>query len=67
MSKLLTAPRIEKPGEFYCALAALHEGLDAEASLVVNAKLILFLANHIGDHDVLMDAIERVKAGYHRR
>lgn len=66
MTKLQIEPRLQQPDAFYRALAALHEGLDAEASLVLNAKLILFLANHIGDHDVLMEAIERVRANSQR-
>jgi hypothetical protein len=30
---------------------------------MVNAKLILLLANHIGDLDVLREALQRVRAG----
>lgn len=58
--KLKTEPRIERPDEFYKGLAQLHEGKSAEESLLINSKLILLLANHIGEHGVLMEAIERV-------
>jgi len=60
MTKLKTTPRIEKPDEFYKALADLHEGKSAEESLLINSKLILLLANHIGEHEVLMAAIKAV-------
>ena len=35
-----------------------HEGLDESHSQLLNARLILLLANHIGDLDVLKQAIE---------
>jgi hypothetical protein len=60
MTKLKTNPRIENPDEFYKALADLHEGKSAEESLLINSKLILLLANHIGEHEVLMAAIKAV-------
>lgn len=60
-TQLKTEPRIEKPDEFYKALAQLHEGKSAEESLLINSKLILLLANHIGDHKTLMQAIQCVK------
>ena len=56
-SKLLTTPRIPDPDTFYKALADLHEGRTAEESLLINSKLILLLANHIGELDVLLEAI----------
>ncbi|MDQ4077902.1 MAG: DUF2783 domain-containing protein [Chloroflexota bacterium] len=67
MAKLKTDPRIQAPDLFYKALAQLHDGLSAEDSLRVNSKLILLLANHIGDHEVLMEAIERVSANERAR
>ena len=38
-------------------------GLTLEQSQVVNAKLILLLANHIGDLDILRDALKRARDG----
>ena len=61
MPKLKTAPRIERPDEFYRALAQLHDGLSVEESLLVNWRLILLLANHVGDHDVLMEALDKAR------
>jgi len=55
---LRTELRIEKPDDFYEELIDVHSGLSDEESQKVNAKLILILANHIGDIDVLREALE---------
>jgi len=55
--RLVTAPNIDAPDDFYAALAELHRDLPPEASAKANAKLILLLANHIGDVAVLDEAI----------
>ena len=55
--RLITDPNIDAPDAFYAALAALHRDLDDAESAKVNAKLILLLANHIGDAAVLNQAI----------
>ncbi len=45
------------PGDdFYEALIAAHEGLSDAQSHELNAKLVLFLSNHIGDLRVLREA-----------
>ena len=49
-------PNIPDPDGFYDELLAVHEGLSAEESHILNAKLVLILANHIGDRDVLRAA-----------
>ncbi len=59
-SKLLTEPHIEDPDGFYAGLIAMHEGLDSEQSHDLNCKLILLLANHIGDRDALNEALDIV-------
>ncbi|MEO3430241.1 DUF2783 domain-containing protein [Pelagibius sp. CAU 1746] len=56
-SHLVTDPNIGAPDEFYAALTELHRDLDEAESAKVNAKLILLLANHIGDNTVLSEAI----------
>lgn len=61
-SHLVTDPNIDAPDDFYAALAELHRGLDAETSAKVNAKLILLLANHIGDGKVLAEALSLARA-----
>lgn len=49
---------IPDPDGFYAELLAAHAGLDAEESMAFNARLILILANHIGDRDVLSAAMK---------
>ena len=56
--KLHTKPRIEDPDDFYARLISLHEGLDAEQSQSLNSKLILLMANHIGDRETLDELLE---------
>jgi hypothetical protein len=57
MSALNLEPNIARPDDFYDALIELHRNLPPEESAKVNAKLILLLANHVGDADVLREAI----------
>ena len=46
------------PGDdFYEALIDMHRDLDEAQSQAVNARLILLLANHIGDMQVLREAM----------
>jgi hypothetical protein len=46
------------PGDdFYDALIAAHQGLSEEQSQLLNARLVLLLANHIGELDVLREAL----------
>jgi hypothetical protein len=48
---------IASPDDFYQELIDLHRNLTDEQSALVNAKLILLLANHIGDTEVLRAAM----------
>ena len=63
MTMLIIEPNIAAPDDFYEALLDLHRGLDAAQSASVNARLILLLANHVGDLDVLREAMRRARAG----
>ncbi len=56
MSQLNTKPNIAGTDDFYAELLALHEGRTKEESDAVNARLILILANHIGDRQTLSEA-----------
>lgn len=56
-SNLCTDLQIDDPDGFYAALIALHEDLTDEQSALVNAKLVLLLANHIGDRKILDQAL----------
>jgi hypothetical protein len=51
------------PGDdFYEALIDTHRDLTDEQSALVNARLILLLANHIGDLQVLREAMQLARA-----
>lgn len=58
MSTLNTTPNIARPDDFYAALLAAHEGLGKPDSDALNARLVLILANHIGDMEVLEEALD---------
>ncbi|OKL44306.1 DUF2783 domain-containing protein [Pseudovibrio exalbescens] len=58
MATLNTAANIKDPDGFYEELLALHLDKSMEESQALNAKLILILANHIGDRDVLREAFK---------
>ncbi len=52
------------PGDdFYQALIDAHRDLSDEQSALLNAKLILLLANHIGDLQVIREALQLARAG----
>lgn len=57
MATLVTDPNIAAPDDFYEALIEAHRGLTDAQSALVNAKLVLLLANHIGDAGVLQAAL----------
>lgn len=58
MAQLNTEPNIARPDELYEMLIESHRDLDEAASRLFNVKLILLLANHIGDQEALTMAIE---------
>ena len=58
MAKLVTASRFADPDAAYVALVEARRGLTVEAAADLDARLVLILANHIGDIDVLAEAIE---------
>ena len=49
--------------DFYEALLDAHQGLSEADSAALNARLILVLANHIGDVAVLKQAIDAARQG----
>lgn len=54
--KLITAPNLDAPDDFYEALIEAHQGLSTEESHAFNARLVLVLANHVGSLAVLREA-----------
>ena len=74
MLHLTVQPNLGIPGEryrhaympgdrFYEMLIEGHRDLGDEQSELMNARLVLLLANHIGDLRVLQEAIEAARAG----
>lgn len=72
ISVLKTDPNFHEPGrrffrdfspgdDFYEALIDAHNGLSDEQSEALNARLILLLANHIGDLRVLREALQAAR------
>ena len=62
MTKLDLTPRLADPDALFEALVAAHRDLSPEASRRLDARLILLLANHIGDAEVLAEAIAAARA-----
>lgn len=61
MTQLIDTPNIDDQDGFYQRLLAAHNGLDESQSHAFNARLVLILANHIGDQQVLTDALDLAK------
>jgi hypothetical protein len=59
---LTLTPNIPDPDGFYAALLAAHKPLTQAQSEAFNARLILILANHIGDRAVLDQALKAADA-----
>ena len=58
MTDLILTPNIDGVDDFYAELLAAHDGLEKDQSDALSARLILILANHIGDRSVLTEAIK---------
>ena len=53
---------IQHPDDFYQALIDAHAGLTDEQSAALNARLVLLLANQVGDLRTLQQAIAAARA-----
>lgn len=62
MSKLVTDSRFPNPDAAYQAIVDAHRGLSDAESADLNTRLLLVLANHIGDLEVLEEAIGVARA-----
>lgn len=60
MAGLNTNPNLSNPDDIYAQLLDLHDGLSETESLRVWSKLALLLINHIGDREIVEQAIEMV-------
>ncbi len=63
MALLNTDPNLTAPDDFYEQLIATHRDLTDAQSALVNAKLVLLLANHVGDPAVLAQAMAAARDG----
>jgi Protein of unknown function (DUF2783) len=57
MTKLVTASQFADPDAAYLALVEARRSLTDAAAAELDTRLVLVLANHIGDLDVLREAI----------
>ena len=62
MDTLITELNLDAPDDFYEALIDAHQGLAAPQSEALNARLVLLLANHIGELAVLRQALAAARA-----
>jgi Protein of unknown function (DUF2783) len=58
---LSTSSNFTKPDDAFRAIVEAHRGLSDAQSADLDAALVLVLANHIGDLDVLREAIGLAK------
>ncbi|WP_146346216.1 DUF2783 domain-containing protein [Falsiphaeobacter marinintestinus] len=58
MADLILTPNIDGADDFYADLLDTHDGMDTADSHALNARLVLVLANHIGDRAVLSQALK---------
>jgi hypothetical protein len=62
MAKLVTASQFSDPDAAYLALVQARRGLTDAQAAELDTRLVLILANHVGDLDVLREAIALAKA-----
>ena len=61
MPSLKITPNFDRPDDIYDALLKAHESLNEAESAALNARLVLVLANHIGDENAIREAISAAK------
>ena len=61
MAALNTENNFVSPDDFYERLIDAHRDLSTEQSHAMNAALVLLLANHIGDMQVIEDAFNKAR------
>jgi hypothetical protein len=62
MTNLITEARLGDADSIYRMIIETHRGLSDDASRDLNARLVLVLANHIGDGEVIKQALALAKA-----
>lgn len=66
MPDLKTTPNLADPDGVYADLIAAHEGLTEGESHALNARLVLILANHLGDPVAFRQALSLARAAGQR-
>lgn len=61
-ARLNVEPNLAQPDAFYEMLIDAHHDLGEAQSAMLNAQLVLLLANHIGDLAVLREAFSIARA-----
>ncbi len=56
MAELILTPNLPDADAFYERLIELHQGRNEAESHRINAKLVLLLANHVGDPEAIEQA-----------
>lgn len=62
MSGLDTSPNFARADDLYQKLIDAHAGLSDAESMKLNAKLVLILANHIGNPAIVEQALALARA-----
>ncbi len=60
---LTTEPNIQSPDNVYQVLIDAQENLSPQDAERFRARLVLLLANQVGDDDAVLEAIERAAEG----
>jgi hypothetical protein len=60
-NRLNSQPNFPVPDDFYERLIEAHRDLSTAQSHAMNAALVLLLSNHIGDLDVVTDALDKAR------
>ncbi len=63
MVALKREPNLASPDDVYNLVVDAHKGLDEAQCRALDARLILLLANHVGDESVIREAIAAARAG----
>ncbi len=62
-TQLKNDARLARPDDIYQVLIDAHRDLSADQSQAFNSRLVLLLANHIGDDGVIVEAVEAAGKG----
>ncbi len=61
MNQLITQCNFNVPDVFYELFISAHRDISTNESNAMNAALVLLLSNHIGDLDVISEALEEAR------